>query len=856
MIESWGNSHYDGNLREETQVEVLQALEASDRHDRVGRLLFQAIRAADLQAIQNIMTVDNSVLAKELNGYEGTDLYDAFKSEDKKCYSWTGHPKDGYFYPLHVAAEAGNKEVCLHLLNGGASLETEDYIGRVPEQKANRDAKFAFYEHRGLKYEASERYVGGRDTLGRKRGRGILYRKEKGYDRKEMVSYRGNFKDDVYFGQGTLYWPGTDTVKYSGRFKDSLMHGRGVLFNEKGQKIYVGTFRGDERDGHGETYEDVDGSYFMTYKGEFKCNKMHGFGMAHFSEGHNFAGRFENNVKAGVGVYSYPNGDRFEGMFFNDKPDGDGSYYTKNPDGSVTAQHFTWQAGRKIKETGIPFVPLQADMPEIPQLSTSSVMGTLLKEDEDDSGDKAKRSQKKKMNQRKDEGEGMNEGATEGSRTPPKREEREEGSDGEEEEEEEEEAGGEDKEEEEDVLARSISQQKERQRQAAGATSHHKKCEPDKWKALLSKCVKMPHKLASEMGMAKTRKQRDDSLESGDREHGVDNEDSNSDGYLDSDIEDYDSTAAIGGRRRRRRYSSIQIQRDKDGDGKEAADSYAFTEEDDTDEVMGTHFLQFSPLFVAYVYVCSAQKVFEKRWSDGLSDIGTEAADGQQSEIDKEELQELGGDGFDEGFELVYNLVIDAVDEYNSKWEEAYKSQVEDEAEAQSARRAEEVSRNDKEGSSKRGKSDSLLKLSKSGSVKDKVQRKKMFMNETEKRVDLSRKQRAELAMKKGAASLAKEAERALGEEVVSSLEHELMGLLPSMSGDGDDLSIGSGGSYSLTSPSSPLRSTVRVIKASELDSTLEATEEDSQVLGDRREKTNEFALELVHLLKLAFDSL
>ena len=179
MIESWGNSHYNGNLREETQVEVLQALEASDRHDRVGRLLFQAIRAADLQAIQNIMTVDNSVLAMELNGYEGTDLYDTFKSEDKKCYSWTGHPKDGYFYPLHVAAEAGNKEVCLHLLNGGASLETEDYIGRVPEQKANRDAKFAFYEHRGLKYEASERYVGGRDTLGRKRGRGILYRKER-----------------------------------------------------------------------------------------------------------------------------------------------------------------------------------------------------------------------------------------------------------------------------------------------------------------------------------------------------------------------------------------------------------------------------------------------------------------------------------------------------------------------------------------------------------------------------------------------------------------------------------------------------------------------------------------------------
>ena len=143
--------------------------------------------------------------------------------------------------------------------------------------------------------------------------------------------------------------------------------------------------------------------------------------MAHFSEGHNFAGRFENNVKAGVGVYSYPNGDRFEGMFFNDKPDGEGSYYARNQDGTWTAQHHQWQAGRKMKETGIPFVPLKADMPEIPHLSTSSLMGTLLK-DGDSKGEGGDKGEEDK------DGDGEDDGVASatGSRTPPLQEDEEE----------------------------------------------------------------------------------------------------------------------------------------------------------------------------------------------------------------------------------------------------------------------------------------------------------------------------------------------------------------------------------------------------------------------------------------------
>ena len=45
------------------------------------------------------------------------------------------------------------------------------------------------------------------------------------------------------------------------------------------------------------------------------------------------------------------------------------------------------------------------------------------------------------------------------------------------------------------------------------------------------------------------------------------------------------------------------------------------------DDVIGSHFIDCAPLFTAYVYVCSASKVFEGRWAMGqgsLEEVGIE----------------------------------------------------------------------------------------------------------------------------------------------------------------------------------------------------------------------------------------
>ena len=74
-------------------------------------------------------------------------------------------------------------------------------------------------------------------------------------------------------------------------------------------------------------------------------------------------------------------------------------------------------------------------------------------------------------------------------------------------------------------------------------------------------------------------------------------------------------------------------------------------EEDMMDEVNGIHFMSFTALFVAYIYVCSASKVFEGR-------------------ITSTHIAESVPD-----FEAVYHLVIDAVETYNDSWKNEFRLQ-------------------------------------------------------------------------------------------------------------------------------------------------------------------------------------
>eukprot|EP01036_Dinobryon_divergens_P027146 gene27146-35870_t len=604
-----------------------------------------------------------------MHGYEGTDVYEVIQnSKTKKCYIYTGIEKDGFFYPLHVAAEAGHKELVLMLVKAGAEVNLTDDRGNTAEEKCNGVAQHAFYELNGLRFEASERYIGSTNRQGERNGQGAVYFKSEGYLEKEKLLYKGSFKNNFFHGHGTLYWPGTEILQYSGRFKRGFKNGRGIEFDTGGKKVYHGTFRENVREGRGEEFVDD----IRTYKGEFSNNKKHGFGVADYGEGRKYFGRFEDDCMSGVGIYCQPHGDRYEGFFINNKFDGQGSYYERDAiSGKVTATHGSWQGGRKSSASAVsagPFAPTLADLPDISNqklfaelAGRSGIVGS----------------------------DNVNEGSTSLQR--------------------------------EDTVPTNF------QHLEVGKYGLTK---ADSWKIQLGKYLKLNLNDAKTMGLnlvvqSTAPPKKKDTI----------SDDASSDGALFAP-ESGDGMETV-------RSDTVATE-----DGDEGYEKGCMDEEEELDEVNGYHFVNCTTLFVAYIYVNSASKVFEER-ALNYSSI-TEQSD----------------------FEAVYHAVIDSVDNFNEKWEDAMKIRQQVMADEQFKSASDSLSKST---------SPTTKQINPNFAVKRTV-----FMTEREKKDAMVLRQRAELHVKQGIYELAPAVEREIESEILNTLQLELSKLLED-EGDSND---------------------------------------------------------------------
>ncbi len=203
------------NLLKETTGDALQLLDEEGKSE----LLFDCIRAGNIDAVQNIIDTDPKLSGKKIWGYEGSNVKNEIKVKDgdkliSRCYHFTGVEKDGFFLPQHVAAESGFKEMLrLFMFTYFCDMEEPDYRGIKAEEKCNGDTIHAFYEQKGMKFESHERYEGGTITKREKvmkegkpimmtstirSGSGVLFLKPEGFESTEKVLYRGTFKDNKY----------------------------------------------------------------------------------------------------------------------------------------------------------------------------------------------------------------------------------------------------------------------------------------------------------------------------------------------------------------------------------------------------------------------------------------------------------------------------------------------------------------------------------------------------------------------------------------------------------------------------------------------------------------------------------
>ena len=111
------------------------------------------------------------------------------------------------------------------------------------------------------------------------------------YDTKKLSNglYRGEFKNNLYHGQGTRKYSSGNT--YVGDWVNGEKNGNGSFLFSNGDK-YIGTYKNDERVGNGK-YVFANGS---IYEGEFKNYTPHGIGTMIGTNGVKYKGDFQDGT--------------------------------------------------------------------------------------------------------------------------------------------------------------------------------------------------------------------------------------------------------------------------------------------------------------------------------------------------------------------------------------------------------------------------------------------------------------------------------------------------------------------------------------------------------------------------------
>lgn len=114
--------------------------------------------------------------------------------------------------------------------------------------------------------------------------------------------------------------------------------------NEEGATIhYLGQTANDLANGTGTGIWESSGG---VYKGEWRDNQRHGYGIYTWVGGERYEGAFLNDKREGRGTYTWPSGERYEGMWKDNKRHGQGTLY--DPDGNISYEG-TWENDKPSK---------------------------------------------------------------------------------------------------------------------------------------------------------------------------------------------------------------------------------------------------------------------------------------------------------------------------------------------------------------------------------------------------------------------------------------------------------------------------------------------------------------------------
>ena len=145
------------------------------------------------------------------------------------------------------------------------------------------------------------------------------------YDFSDGTSYKGEWKDGKYHGEG-IFSDSAGDDKYNGKWKNGKMNGQGVRIYYDGvqERKLKGEFKDNRLHGLGS-----EKTKNWERSGNWKDGELHAQGTFTNHSGDKYEGEWKDGKKHGKGIYNYPDGSRYVGKFRDDKR-WYGKQYNKN----------------------------------------------------------------------------------------------------------------------------------------------------------------------------------------------------------------------------------------------------------------------------------------------------------------------------------------------------------------------------------------------------------------------------------------------------------------------------------------------------------------------------------------------
>ena len=115
----------------------------------------------------------------------------------------------------------------------------------------------------------------------------------------DLGVYEGQWVNDRFHGQGSMYWGNGDGEEYVGQWKDGKIDGQGTMTYADGRK----------------------------YVGQWKDGMCHGQGTMTYAHGEKYVGQWKDGLCHGQGTYTSPNGKKYVGQWRDGQPYGKGTMY-------------------------------------------------------------------------------------------------------------------------------------------------------------------------------------------------------------------------------------------------------------------------------------------------------------------------------------------------------------------------------------------------------------------------------------------------------------------------------------------------------------------------------------------------